>query len=301
MWSPKPSGCSPIRVSRRAFLLAAAGAARAQFTSSVRVVNIYVTVRDRRGALVRDLTRQDFEIYEDGRRQTLRYFSAHSDAPLTLGLLFDVSGSQRAVLERQKETALAFLARLLREGDTAFLAAFDRDVTLFDPAHIAALTTARSGSGGTALFDAVVRAAQHLAAEPGRKALVILSDGIDTASTARLGEAVTAAQRASAAVFPIRFYDRQVFQFAVPGPALENLNAGRRALERLAKDTGGALYEVVGARSLEDNFAQLEEELRAQYSLGFTPANGRPGYRKLRVHVRRRGVRVQARDGYFSE
>lgn len=297
MWLPKPSGYS---LTRRAFLLLAASAAQAQFTSSVRVVNIYATVRDRRGALVRGLTREDFEVFEDGRRQTVRYFSAQSDAPLTLGLLFDVSGSQRAVLERQKEAAVAFLDRLLRDGDSSFLAAFDRDVTLFETERIAYLTTARASSAGTALFDAVARAAAHVQEEPGRKALVILSDGIDTASTVKLADAITAAQRANVSLFPIRFYDRQVFQFAVPGPALDNLNAGRRALERLAKDAGGAMYEVVGTRTLEDNFAQLEEELRAQYSLGFTPAEGRPGYRKLRVNVKRRGLRVQARDGYFS-
>jgi VWFA-related protein len=265
------------------------------------VVNVFVTVRNRKGGLVRGLKRQDFELREDGRAQTIRYFSADSDLPLTLGLLFDVSGSQRKVLEQQKGAARAFLAKMLRSGDSAFFVAFDRDVTLLDAAGFEVLTTDRSGSQGTALFNALLRAAERVRAEPGRKALVVLSDGIDTASSARAEAAITALQRADTMVYPVHFYDRDVFAFEVPSPALDNLRAGKRMLERIAKETGGAFHEVSGERTLEDTFTQIQEELRYQYSLGYSPGPGRSGYRKLRVQVKLRGLQVQARDGYFAQ
>jgi VWFA-related protein len=285
---------------RELLLLAASLPCAAQFTSSVQVVNVFVTVRNKKGELVRGLKREDFELREDGRTQAIRYFSAESDLPLTLGLLFDVSGSQRKVLEQQKGAARAFLAKMLRPGDAAFFVAFDRDVTLLDARGFEVLTTDRTGSRGTALYDALLRAAERLAAEPGRKALVVLSDGIDTASNTRAEAAISALQRADTLVYPVHFYDRDVFAFEVPSPALDNLRAGKRMLEHIAKETGGTFHEVSGERTLEDSFVQIQEELRYQYSLGYSPASGRTGYRKLRVQIKLRGLEVQARDGYFA-
>jgi VWFA-related protein len=285
---------------RELLLLAACSPGAAQFTSSVRVVNVFVTVRNNKGELVRGLKREDFELREDGRTQEIRYFSADSDLPLTLGLLFDVSGSQRSVLEGQKGAARTFLSKMLRPGDSAFFVAFDRDVTLLDARGFEVLTTERAGAKGTALFDALLRSADRLQQEPGRKALVVLSDGIDTASSARAEAAITALQRADTLVYPVHFYDRDVFAFEVPSPALDNLRAGKRVLERIAKETGGTFHEVSGERTLEDSFTRIQEELRYQYSLGYSPKSGRPGYRKLRVQVKLRGLTVQARDGYFA-
>jgi hypothetical protein len=245
--------------------------ALAQFSSSVRVVSVYATVRDRRGALVRNLTLQDFSVFEDGRRQTIRYFSADSDAPLTVGVLFDASGSQRNILAQQESAAQSFLRELLRPGDDSFRRSF--------------------GGANTTLYDSISAAAKRVEAQAGRKILVVLSDGFDTGSTVTLADTITAAHRANASVFPIHFYDKEVFRFNVPSQALDNLKAGKRALERIARETGGALL---------DDFAHIQEELRAQYSLGYTLPEGRPGYRKLRVEVKR-GLRVQARDGYYAE
>ena len=151
-------------MTRRELLLLAAVPCGAQFTSSVRVVNVFVTVRDKKAQLVRGLKREDFTLREDGRTQAIRYFSADSNLPLTVGLLFDVSGSQRRVLEQQKGAAKAFLTKLLRAGDTAFFAAFDREVTLLDSGGLDSggfevLTTDRKSSQGTALFDALLRSA----------------------------------------------------------------------------------------------------------------------------------------------
>ena len=289
-------------MTRRELLLLATVAplARAQFTSSVRVVNVYVTVRDRKGELVRGLTRDDFEVREDGRKQELRYFTAESDAPLTMGLLFDLSGSQRSVVEEQRRASQDFLKQVLRDGDTAFFVAFDRNVRLFNANQLAEIQPSFANSTGTALFDAIARACEHVREEPGRKTLVILSDGVDTASTTTINEAITAAQRSNVSIFPIRFYDREVFRFNVPSPALDNLRAGQKALEKLARDTGGGLYEISDNQSLADNYEKMQRELRSQYSVGYTPADGKTGYRKLKVTVKRKDLRVQARDGYFA-
>lgn len=273
---------------RGLLLLASAAPALAQFTSSVRVVNVYVTVRGRRGDLVRGLKKEDFELTEDGRRQPVRYFSSDSDAPLAIGLLFDISGSQRAVMDQQRASANAFLNQVLRPGDTSFFAAFDREFRIL-PLDTP-LSAQRPESKGTALFDAVIQAAQHLEPEPGRKVLIVLTDGIDSASASKLPDAIQAAHRAGASIFPIHFYDKEVFRFEVPGPALDNLRAGKAVLDRMARETGGAVLE---------NFDRIQEELRSQYSLGFSPSPGKTGYRKLRVEVKRRGLSVQARDGYF--
>lgn len=286
-----------MHVSRRAFLFYTAPVL-GQFTSSVRVVNVFVTVRDSKGEPVRGLQRADFQVSEDGRTQEIRYFSAESDSPLTLGLLVDVSGSQRAVIEKQRAAAQEFLGKMLREGDSSFLIAFDRRVMMLK--DLSTLDVQSEGSRGTALFDALLQAANGLRDEPGRKILVVLSDGIDTASNARVADAITAVVRANTLVYPIRFYDQEVFRFQVPSPALDNLMAGKKTLEKIAKETGGGMYEVSGARSLENNFQRIQQELRTQYSLGYTPVAGKAGYRKLRVTVRQRGLAVQARDGYFA-
>lgn len=286
-----------MRVSRRALIFCAAPA-WGQFTSSVRVVNVFVTVRDNKGELVHGLQRGDFQISEDGGIQEIRYFSADSDLPLTVGLLFDISGSQRSVLEKQRGAASEFLSKVLRDGDSSFLIAFDRRVMVLK--ELGTLDVQSEDSRGTALFDAIVRASELLKEEPGRKMLVVISDGIDTASSARVIDAITAAQQANTLVYPIRFYDQEVFRFQVPSPALDNLLAGKRTLEKIAKETGGGMYEISGTRTLADNFARIQQELRTQYSLGYTPPPGKPGYRKLRVTVRQRGLNVQARDGYFA-
>jgi len=285
---------------RELLLLAATVPSAAQFTSSVRVVNVFVTVRNKKGELVRGLTQQDFELKEDGRTQPIRYFSAESDLPLTLGLLFDVSGSQRKVLEQQKGAARAFLTKMLRPGDAAFFVAFDRDVSVLDSSGFEILTTDRRGNSGTALFDALRKAAERVAPEPGRKALIVLSDGIDTASATRADATIQALQRANALVYPVHFYDRDVFAFEVPSPALDNLRNGKKILERIAKETGGGFYSVSGEQTLEDSFTHIQEDLRYQYSLGYSPGPGRTGYRKLRVQVKLKGLDVQARDGYFA-
>ncbi len=270
------------------------------------MVNVLVTVRDKQGQLVRDLAKNDFTLEEDGRVQTIRYFSAQAGQPLTIGLLVDVSGSQRTVLAEQRRASRQFIDQVLRNPqDQAFFVRFDRQVEVLPDLSLLDLDTKNNGkqgtTQGTALYDAIVFAARRIAGQAGRKALIVLSDGYDTSSSASLGEAVETAQRADALVYSIRFLDRDVFAFQVPASQGGSPvpREGRKALERIAKETGGTYFDLTAVETLDKIYARMDEELRSQYSLGFTPAGNRPGYRKIRVSVKRKGVTVQARDGYY--
>jgi VWFA-related protein len=283
-----------------------ARAQQADFSTGVNVVNVLATVRDKQGQLVRGLVLSDFTLEEDGRTQTIRYFSPQADLPLTLGLLVDVSGSQRTVLADQRRASRQFLDQVLRKGrDQAFLVRFDRQIELLQDLNLpepdAKQNGAQGTTPGTALYDAIVFAARRIASQSGRKALIILSDGYDTSSSASLATAVETAQRADALVYSIRFLDREVFAFQVPASQGGSPvpREGQRALERIAKETGGTYFDLTRVETLQKIYSRIDDELRNQYSLGFTPVNTRPGYRKIHVSLKRKGLSVQARDGYF--
>jgi len=305
--------------SRRELLLLATGLpALAQFSTGVQVVNVFVTVRDKQRRLVRNLAKDGFNLTEDGRKQPIGYFSAETSLPLTLGLLFDLSGSQRTVIPEQREAAAVFLQQMLRTSmDEAFLAGFNQHAFLIEPItadrsrlerSLRTLEVPRGTDGqisrearGSALLDALSAASGELEGRSGRKAIVVLSDGIDTASSTTLSAAIEALQRADVSLYPIRVYDRKVFAFDIPGPGTDNLREGKKALERMARETGGATFEVSDAQTLTKNFAALEDELRSQYSLGYSPPrSSSKAYRKIRVSVKAKGLAVQARDGYYG-
>ena len=281
---------------------ALARAQEATFSTGVNVVNVLVTVRDRQGQLVKGLARDDFALEEDGRAQPIRYFSPQAGLPLTLGLLVDVSGSQRTVLAEQRRATSRFFDQVLRPEDQAFLVRFDSKIELLPGLTLPELDANPKGARGTALYDAMVFAAHRIAGAAGRKALIVLSDGYDTSSSATLSAAVEAAQRADALLYSIRFLDRDIFAFEVPASQGGSPvpREGRKALERLAKETGGAFFDLTAEEKLDKIYARIEDELRNQYSLGFTPGSTRSGYRKIRVSVKRKGLTVQARDGYYA-
>src|SRR5579859_383449 len=226
---PRRFGDAMNVLSRRAFLATAAGGLLAQdstvITSDVNVVNVFATVRNKQGQIVRDLHKEDFSLDEDGRPQTIKYFSQESDLPLTLGLLIDTSGSQRRVLGQERSASFKFLEQVLREDkDQAFVIHFEREVELLQDLTSsrkkleAALRDidvpqqqqsqqqrgggyggggrfprgggrypsgrgGRGGGGGTSLYDAVLLASDELMSkQKGRKALIVLSDGVDNAS-----------------------------------------------------------------------------------------------------------------------
>lgn len=296
-------------------------AQQATFSAGVRVVNVLATVRDKQRQIIRDLTKDDFLLEEDGRPQAIRYFSPRADLPLTLGLLVDTSGSQRRVLGEQRQASHRFLNQVLREGqDQAFVIQFDHEVELLeeltssreDLANALALLVAppplprhwqahqpspRGGriSRGTSLYDAVLLASDELMREQtGRKALIVLSDGVDAGSKISLEDAIASAQRADTLIFSIRFYDEQAYG------RKRHLPDGKKTLERLAKETGGGYFEVSSKQPLERVFERMEEELRNQYSLGYTPDRQAGGeFRRIRLTTKQKGLLVQSTDGYY--
>ena len=342
-------------LSRRHFLyLTGVSLARAQdtqFSTSVNVVSLLATVRDAKGKIIHDLVQDDFSIQEDGRPQSIRYFSQQSDLPLTLGLLLDTSGSQTRVLDRERNASHDFFEHVLREDkDKAFLIHFDREVELLQDLTSsrkeleAALRDAdrpqlnrrsagggggtpqgrgqgRGGfGGGTAMYDAIFLAADEiLKKQQGRKAVVLLSDGVDNGSKTSITGAIESAQRADMLVYSIRFADegnRSPVGFGAPGigrggrrgggggrfpqPQRREPVDGKKILERISQETGGGYFEVSNKMPLDKIYDQIEEELRNQYSLGYTPDKPNGGYHKILVSVKRKGLTVRTRDGYYS-
>jgi len=281
----------------------------------VEVVNIFCTVKDRRGALVTSLQRPDFEIFEDGKKQDLRYFERETDRPLTLALLVDTSGSQQTVLPAEKEAAIAFLREVLRPSDLASLVTFDVNIDLLQDftADLERLERAirrarinapvglgplpRTNAKGTRLFDAVYLTTQEkLEQEAGRKAIIVISDGVDMGSDKKLKEAMEAAQRSDTFIYSIRVADPIAY-----GRSGDTF-VGMTILEDLARETGGRAFNVKDPDKLKDAFAQIADELRSQYSLGYSTTNhARDGrFRKIDVRVKGDGLRVQARRGYYA-
>ncbi len=286
----------------------------------VNVVNIYCTVKDKRGALVTDLGKSDFDVLEDGKKQELKYFARETDRPLTLALLVDTSGSQEEVLSVEKDSATQFLRQVLRPSDLSLLITFDLSVDLLqdftaDTERLEqSLRRARinaagpppgiqgpfpvKGTAGTRLYDAVYLASREkLGPEVGRKAIILISDGEDFGSDVKEEEALEAAQRSDTMIYAIGIADPRLYEMAFGRPY-----RGDEVLKKLARETGGRAVFPRKMADLPEAFNQIAAELRSQYSLGYTPTNTAHdgSYRKLEVKPKRDGLRVQARRGYYA-
>ena len=316
-----------------------------KFSTDVKVVSVFATVRNKHGQIVRGLTKDDFTLTEDARPQTIRYFSAETNLPLTLGLLVDTSGSQRRVLGAEETASYRFLDQVLREDkDMAFVLHFDREVELLQDltsskkqlkAALALLDSPPQGSygqrggwggqrgggrgpypgsgqrrsrGGTSLYDAVLLASDELMRkQSGRKAHILLTDGVDNGSKVSLAASIESAQRADTLVYSILFADERGYGYSGGMgrrgryPQAMNHPDGKKVLERLSKATGGSFFEVSEKKPVEVIFDHIQEELRNQYSLGYTPDNpAGPGYRKIALTTRDKSLIVEARDGYYT-
>jgi VWFA-related protein len=310
----------------------------------VKVVSVLATVRDKHGKIIPDLTKDDFVLEEDTHPQTITYFSRETDLPLTLGLLVDTSRSQRQVLEAERNASYSFLDQMLREKDLAFVIHFDREVELLQDLTSShkKLETAlkeldepsfshggRSSGGsrgsndraGTLLYDAVYLASnEEMKKQQGRKALIILSDGVDHGSKESLSTAIESAQRSDTVVYSILFSDQEPFGdhgnfggFGGMGrhggmgrdgsgyPQHEHVD-GKKILERISEETGGRLFEVSKKLPIDEIYNQIEEELRNQYSLGYTPTtDSGPGYHKIHLTTKQKEQTVQTRQGYYGD
>ena len=300
---------------------------------NVNLVSLYFTVRDKHNGLVSTLTRNDCSVFEDKQPQTIKNFSAEVDLPLTLGILLDTSGSQQNVLGMEQQTGSAFLKRILRQKDEAFLISFDVDVNLLQDytnnvsqlEHAMDKTEINTAGGngsagipglgqgtiptqgapkGTLLYDAVYQASNDkLRSETGRKALIILTDGEDEGSREKLADAEEAAQKANAIIYVLLIADRRFYGGGMMGGIGYS---GDSAMRKLAEDTGGRMIDVGNnGQKMEAAFAQIEQELRTQYVASYTPTNGKLDgtYRKVDVFCKdsKEGqLKVQARKGYYA-
>jgi len=291
---------------------------------NVNVVQLFFNVKDKKGGLIPNLVKDDFQILEDGKPQTIKYFTAESDLPLTLGILIDSSGSQQRVLEMEKEVGANFLSEILRSKDEAFVISFDVDANLLQdftnsPRRLReALNSARinappsscgglpgAGGGplpcsstpkGTVLYDAVYMAAHdQLAKEVGRKAMILLTDGEDQGSQLKIAEAIEAAQKADSICYVLLIADRGFYGFGG--------YSGDREMKKLAGETGGRVIEVGNKmEKLKDAFDQIARELRSQYNVGYTPTNTAldGSFRKVEIHTRNKDYKIQSRTGYYA-
>lgn len=350
----------------------------ATFSTDVKVVNVFATVRDKQGKVVNNLTKQDFTVQENGVSQPITYFSRETDQPLSIGLLVDTSNSQRRVLGEEKTASYAFLDKVLKpDRDKTFVIHFDFETELlqdltasredlrraldllelpagqqpqmrgsqggggqkgggqqrsripgigggigfpgggigFPGGRVGGRGGAGRGGGrggqgpgrgggavaGTTLYDAVFLASDEvLRQQPGRKALILLTDGMDMGSKTSLSSAIESAQRADTMVYSILFSDQQSYG----GRGGRSGAEGKRVLQRLAQETGGSFYEVTGKLTLDQIYARLQEELRNQYSLGYAPDTTQApaassSFRSIKVTVKQRDMIVQAREGYY--
>jgi VWFA-related protein len=286
----------------------------------VDVVNVLCSVRNRQGGLVGNLAKDDFLLSEDGKPQTLKYFTRETDLPLTLGLLVDVSRSQERLIEIEKQAASQFFSAVLRQKDLAFLISFGSEAELLQD-HTSSPRLLRDGleglkvnapvggvmpgpvptvyqPRGTVLYDAVYLAAtDRLKGQVGRKALVLITDGVDVGSRLKLEDALQAAQKTDAIIYSIYYVDPSAYYGRGYFGGVSDA-----ALRKMSEETGGRLFRVSKNNPLPSIFDQIQQEMRSQYALGYTPANpiGDGTFRRLDVKTRQKDLKVQARKGYYA-
>jgi VWFA-related protein len=301
-----------------AILVVALGAAIAAqqgptISSRVNVVTLFATVHDADGKAVKNLTRDDFVLLEDGAPQKIDYFSQESDLPLTIGLLVDTSRSQIGVLEQERRASYTFLDQVLREGkDQAFVVHFDLQVeTLQGPTSSRNDLESALGRlkipdrNSTLVFSAIKESSEDMMRPlMGRKAFILLSDGVAFKEPTSITTAIEYAQRADTIIYPIRFSDPVPFSHPVIGAILAIASEhGKQGLHRMANETGGAYFEVTASQSIEDIYSQIEEALRNQYSIGYTPARTQSDgkYHKIKLTTKDRHLTVNTRAGYYAK
>ncbi len=293
---------------------------------NVELVQLFFNVKDKHGALISNLTKDNFDILEDGKPQTIKYFKAESDLPLTIGILIDTSGSQMRVLGMEQQVGASFLENILRPKDEAFVISFDVDVNLLQDFTNSVSRLRRAlndtkinnggvscsggpigpqgpipcsstGPRGTALYDAVYLASHdELSHEVGRKAMVLLTDGEDQGSRLKIKDAIEAAQKADVICYVLLIADRGFYGFG-------GGYSGDTEMKKLTMETGGRVIDVGNKQDkLRKAFDDIAAELRSQYNIGYTPTNtARDGsFRKVEIKSKPEQYKIQSRSGYYA-
>ena len=285
----------------------------------VDVVSLYCTVHNKQNGLVSSLQKGDFDLSEDNKPQTVKYFSKETDIPLTMGLLIDVSGSQANMIEPERQAGSQFFSSVLRKKDVAFLISFGADSDLLQDitgtprllqqglgrlkpnfgysGPTSGPVPTMSHQAGTVLYDAVYLAAHDvLASESGRKAIILITDGEDEGSKLNVKDAIEAAQKADAIIYSILYVDRRFYGGFQIG------YSGESVLKQMSEETGGRLFTVGGKNTLDAIFGQIQEEMRTQYLIGYTPTNSNKdgSFRKIDLKTHDKDFKVQVRKGYYA-
>src|SRR5215471_7570220 len=288
------------------------------------LVQLFFNVKDKKGGLIADLPKDNFEILENGKPQNIKFFTANSNLPLTLGMMIDSSGSQQNVLDMEKSVGGEFLDEILTPKDQAFVISFDVSVELLHDftsnvhALKAALNKAKINTGGadcggipgmgggpvpcigkqkgTLLYDAVSLASHdEMGQQVDRKAMILLTDGQDYGSQYTIKDAIEAAQKADTILYVLLVADRNAYGFGEYG--------GDSAMKKMTAETGGRVIDV-GSKpeKLKAAFDQIAKELRSQYNIGYVPINtAKDGsFRKVEIRCKQEGTKVQARTGYYA-
>jgi len=266
-------------------------------------VNVLFTVTDKKGRFITDLGKDDFLVTENKKPQVIQEFTAETDLPLRIAILIDTSGSTQIDLRYEIDSVLKFIPTLLNAGnpeDTFALFSFNwrtnMEVDFSRNQHRAerALHALR-GEGGTSLYDAIYLASDSLAEREGRHVMVVVTDGGDTTSYKRYADALKAAQRADVVMYPI-------VVVPIANDAGRN-TGGEHALATLAESTGGRIFNPEGFEQLDQAFAEILQELRTQYLIGYYPKNVREEpnlFHPVRVQLSDPSFNVSVRSGYYQ-
>jgi VWFA-related protein len=290
----------------------------------VNLVNVFFSVHNKQNGLVGNLEKNNFQVFEDGKAQEIKYFNRETDLPLTIGLLVDTSESQERLLEIERRAAFQFFSKVLRPKDLAFLIQFGAEAELLQDdtnsprllqdglnqlhmsvpvggLHPGPVPT-QQNMAGTILYDAVYLAAnEKMKTEVGRKAIVMITDGVDTGSKESISTAIEAAQKSDSIIYSIDYEDPSAYGGGF-GVIRIGGGMGEGYLKRMSSETGGRVFKVDRRNSLDDIFRQLQEEMRSQYSIGYVPSNpAKDGsFRKIDIRVDDKNYKVQARKGYYA-
>src|SRR4029453_6603423 len=272
------------------------------FRSAVDLVQVGVTVSDRKGGLVAQLTKDDFEVYEDGKKQTIQYFAVGDpDAPdqpeMPLALLRDVSGSMGEDMSFTKTAAIKFLNTLTDAVDITVVD-FDTEVRTArygqsDFARLIERIRQKKADGYTALYDAIGTYLDGAAGQSGRKIMLVYTDGGDTRSSLQWHELLNLLKASDVTVYAIGMLEHQM-----QSTKLQQ----RMTIQKMAEVTGGQAVFPRAVRALDKAHEKVVAEIRAQYTIGFQSTNGKTdgAWRKVEVKVARKDLRVRSRRGYFA-
>jgi Ca-activated chloride channel homolog len=283
--------------------VAAVGIVSAQIQVNVVQVPLLVTVSDTKGQLVTGLTKENFRVFENQKAQKIDAFSRELDRPLSIALLVDTSSSVYSQLEFERSAARDFFSSIVKaRKDRVTVIGFSNDPHIMadftdDLDKLAVGLKQLEAGGGTGVYDAVYKTAkQKLAGEAGdrRKVIILISDGYDTASAYSLDEATEMAQKHDIVIYAISVNK-------ITNSSGSEKSDGNKAIKHLVTETGGKAYYPSKLTELGIEFQKIEEELRSQYLLSFTPAGPFNGaFRRVRVELSDKKFKAHTRTGYYA-